>query len=84
MAFQINPNVAGGLAIFVGALDAVAKGNLVLPDYLPPDVVHIIIETDKFIVGWWNLFIVPMMYFLSSNKTGFLAPKPADPPAGQK
>jgi hypothetical protein len=74
---SINPNIAGAIAIFIGALDAVAKGQIPLPNYVPPDWVNFIIETDKFIVGWWNLFIVPLMYFLSSSKEGFLAKSPA-------
>ncbi len=74
--FSINPNVAGVLAILVGALDAVAKGQIVLPDYIPAEYVHIIVETDKSIVTWWNLLIVPMLCFLSSSSPGIFAKVP--------
>lgn len=76
MGIQINPNVTGALAIFFGAIDGIAQGKLPLPNYLPPEWIDVIIETDKFLVGWWNLFLLPLLCFLSSPGTGFLAPKP--------
>ncbi len=66
--------IAGGVAV----LDAIAKGTLALPDYIPASVVHVIQQTDAFIVGVFVLAVAPMISALSSNKPGpFINDQPA-------
>lgn len=89
MKFSVNPNMAGVGAIAVGGLNMIATGKWPLPDYIPPHVVHVIQETNTFIVNSWTYFGVAMICFLSSDAAGVLAKvggKPADlgpPPAPQ-
>ena len=66
--------IAGGVAV----LDAIAKGSLSLPDYIPAGVVHAIQQTDAFIVGVFVLAVAPMISALSSAKSGPLVAKTDD------
>ncbi len=71
----IDPKTGLVVAGAVAVLDAIAKGSLALPDYVPAAATHAIQQTDAFIVGVFVLAVAPLISALSSDKSGPLAPK---------
>jgi len=51
-------------------LDAIAKGTLALPDYVPPPRTHAIQQTDAFIVGVFVLAVAPLISAFSFGQAG--------------
>jgi len=72
----IDPATGLVIAGAVAVLDAIAKGSLALPDYVPAAATHAIQQTDAFIVGVFVLAVAPLISALSSDKPGPLAPAP--------
>ncbi len=70
----IDPTTGLIVSGVVAVLDAIAKGALALPDYVPQYVAHAIQQTDAFIVGVFILAVAPLISALSSDKPGPLAP----------
>ncbi len=73
----IDPKTGLVVAGAVAVLDAIAKGTLALPDYIPAAATHAIQQTDSFIVGVFVLAVAPLISALSSDKTGPLVPPKA-------
>ena len=74
---SIDPTTGLVIAGFVAVLDAIAKGSLALPDYIPAAATHAIQQTDAFIVGVFVLAVAPLISALSSDKPGPLVPPKA-------
>jgi hypothetical protein len=53
----IDPTTGLIISGAVGVLDAIAKGTLALPDYVPAAATHAIQQTDAFIVGVFVLAV---------------------------
>jgi hypothetical protein len=70
----IDPTTGLIVSGVVAVLDAIAKGALALPDYVPVAATHAIQQTDAFIVGVFVLAVAPMISAFSSDKPGPLAP----------
>jgi hypothetical protein len=70
----IDPTTGLVVSGAVAVLDAIAKGTLALPDYVPAAATHAIQQTDAFIVGVFVLAVAPLISAFSSDRPGPLAP----------